>query len=425
MPDAAPLSTRRAARRRPMRKDRHISRSRVRAFVATAVLAAVTIFSLAMAITSGAASRSLEEGTSAPTAPLTSRETTTAKMPAPSYRPRRDPRAVSRSELAVRVSGNHLVNAEDDTLRLVGVDRSGTETLCAEDRGIFSGPTGSASITAMKAWHINSVRLPLNEDCWLGINGLNPAYSGARYRAAVEAYVARLNHAGLYVILDVSCSAPGSEPAQAHQDMLDASHGYKLWRSIARAFKRSPAVLFDLFNEPHNLGSTTHEEWSCWANGCAEYAGMDRLVSTVRSTGARNVIVVAGLSWASNDSGWLQHEPRDPRHQLAATFHVYYDVSACIDESCWNETLLPITARVPIVNDEFGELECGNPSAIAWLNEWMSFAAAHGFSMLAWAWDAWPVGCPGVPVLITNYEGSPTPFGAAVKAFYARPDLLR
>jgi endoglucanase len=336
------------------------------------------------------------------------------------------PRHTALPVLAVRVSGNRLVNAEDATVRLVGVNRSGTEFLC-EGRRIFDGPTGSASIAAMKSWHINSVRIPLNEDCWLGINGLSPASSGPAYRAAIEAYVARLNAAGLYVILDVHWSAAGTELALAHQDMLDASHGYTLWRSIATAFRRRPAVLFDLYNEPHNVGGATrtNEEWSCWLHGCGEYAGMGGLVSAVRSTGARNVILVAGVDWASDDSKWLQYEPKDRLHQLAATFHVYYDDSACTALSCWNKTLLPVAARVPVVNDEFGELQCGDPPAIAWLDQWMSYARTHGFSMLAWAWDVWQVGCPGGPVLITNNGGSPTSFGAAVKAFYGRPNPLR
>jgi endoglucanase len=297
--------------------------------------------------------------------------------------------------------------------------------LC-EGHSIFDGPTGAASIAAMKAWHINSVRLPLNEDCWLGINGLNPVSSGSAYRAAIEAYVARLNAAGLYVILDIHWSAPGKQLARAHQDMLDASHGYTLWRSIASAFKRRPAVLFDLYNEPHNVGGAirTNEEWRCWAHGCGEYAGVDGLVSAVRSSGARNVILLAGIDWADDDSKWLQFKPYDPVYQLAATFHVYYNDSACDYESCWNRTLLPIAAQVPLVNDEFGEMQCGDRAAIAWLNNWMSYATAHGFSILAWAWDAWQLGCPGGPVLITNNQGSPTAFGAAVKAFYARPNMF-
>ena len=34
------------------------------------------------------------------------------------------------------------------------------------------------------------VRIPINEDCWLGINGVPRAYSGAAYRAAIVAFVA-------------------------------------------------------------------------------------------------------------------------------------------------------------------------------------------------------------------------------------------
>ena len=49
--------------------------------------------------------------------------------------------------------------------------------------GFSDGPTDAASIAAMKAWHINAVRVPLNEDCWLGINGVKPQYGGAPYRA--------------------------------------------------------------------------------------------------------------------------------------------------------------------------------------------------------------------------------------------------
>ena len=332
-------------------------------------------------------------------------------------------RHVTLPSLAVSVRGNRLVSAQGDTLRLVGVNRSGSQYMCVLDRGIFDGPTDAASIAAMKAWQINAVRLPLNEDCWLGINGVNPAYSGVAYRAAIEAYVAQLNAAGLYVILDVHWNAPGNEQADGQQDMLDASHGYALWRSIATAFKAYPAVLFDLYSEPHGLGGTAAEQWRCWAQGCGEYAGMSGLVATVRSTGARNVILVAGLGWAADDSEWLQHEPRDPLHQLAATFHVYDGHTLCTTESCWNQTLRPIAARVPLVAGEFGEMQCGDPASIAWLNRWMSYATNNGFSMLAWTWNAKPGECPPEALLITSYAGSPTPYGAAVKAFYAEHTL--
>jgi endoglucanase len=358
-------------------------------------------------------------GALAPAVALTRAHGSASAARSSSRRRVRRHRHVNPPSLAVSVSGNRLVDAQGHTLRLVGVNRSGSQYMCVLGRGIFDGPTDAASIAAMQAWQINTVRVPLNEDCWLGINGLNPAYSGVAYRSAIEAYVAQLNAAGLYVILDVHWNAPGSELADGQRDMLDASHGYALWRSIATAFKGHPAVLFDLYNEPHSLGGSAAEQWSCWARGCGEYAGMSGLVATVRKTGARNVILLGGLSWAADDSEWLRYEPRDPLHQLAATFHVYYQHTLCTAESCWQQTLLPIAARVPLVADEFGEMQCGEPSSIAWLDQWMSYATTHGFSMLAWAWNAKQGECPPEALLITSYEGSPTPYGAAVKAFYA------
>jgi hypothetical protein len=56
---------------------------------------------------------------------------------------------------------------------LQGVSRSGTEFACVGGYGIFDGPNDDASIEAMKAWKINTVRVPLNEHCWLGINGVS------------------------------------------------------------------------------------------------------------------------------------------------------------------------------------------------------------------------------------------------------------
>jgi endoglucanase len=356
-------------------------------------------------------------GALAPAAAFTTRHQQASRIASSSARRKRHHEPAKRPSFAVRVRGNRLVNAQGQVLRLVGVNRSGSQYMCVLDRGIFDGPADAESIAAMKTWHINAVRVPLNEDCWLGIDGLNPAYSGIAYQSAIENYVAQLNAAGLYVILEVHWNAPDSEQADGQREMLDASHGYTLWHSVATAFKAHPAVLFDLYNEPHGLGNTTAEQWRCWERGCGEYAGMSGLVAAVRATGARNVILLGGLSWAANDSEWLKYEPYDPLHQLAASFHLYYEHTSCVTESCWDHTLLSLAARVPLVDDEFGELQCGEPAAVAWLNQWMSYATIHGFSMLAWAWNAKPNECS--QFLLTNYAGSPTPYGAAVEAFYA------
>ena len=103
----------------------------------------------------------------------------------------------------VHVAGNELVNASGTQVVLHGVDRSGTEYACVQGNGIFDGPSDQASITAMKSWGINAVRVPLNEACWNGESYVNPAYAGANYINAIEAYVSLLNANGIVAILDL------------------------------------------------------------------------------------------------------------------------------------------------------------------------------------------------------------------------------
>ena len=70
----------------------------------------------------------------------------------------------------LHVEGNKLVD-DGKPVRLLGVDRSGTEYACIQGNGFFDGQVDQAAVTAILGWHTNAVRVPLNEDCWLGING--------------------------------------------------------------------------------------------------------------------------------------------------------------------------------------------------------------------------------------------------------------
>src|SRR5712671_5623632 len=88
-------------------------------------------------------------------------------------------RPAQAATLAVQVNGTRLVDQNGAPLRLLGVNRSGAEYACAQGWGIFDGPSDAASIAAIASWHVNAVRVPLNEDCWLGVNGVNLSYGGA------------------------------------------------------------------------------------------------------------------------------------------------------------------------------------------------------------------------------------------------------
>jgi hypothetical protein len=117
--------------------------------------------------------------------------------------------AGSAQALSIAVSGNHLVNNGGKKVRLIGVNRSGSEYSCAGDDGrgghgygVFQGPVSNRAIKAMKTWRVNAVAIPLNEACWLGgYGGLKPAFSGAAYRDAIEGYVNRLTARGINEVL--------------------------------------------------------------------------------------------------------------------------------------------------------------------------------------------------------------------------------
>ncbi|GAC1331827.1 MAG: hypothetical protein NVSMB17_10210 [Candidatus Dormibacteria bacterium] len=323
------------------------------------------------------------------------------------YLPAASPRAaLAASQPAISVRGNLLVDGSGQEVRLLGINRSGTEYACIQGWGIFDGPSDDASVAAMAAWHINAVRVPLNEDCWLGINGVPAAYGGSAYRTAISDYVARLNRHNLYAILELHMNAPANQPAAGQQVMADADHSPAFWASVASAFTGNTGTLFDLYNEPHDI------TWDCWLNGCAtpgwNTAGMQSLVTAVRGTGATQPLMLGGLQWSGDLSGWLSHQPVDPVSSLVASFHTY-NFAACASSTCWDSTLLPVAGAVPVVTGEIGEDDCAH----GYIDPYMAWADRHGISYLGWTWDTWD--CRRGPALITDYSGTATAFGAGYR----------
>jgi endoglucanase len=330
----------------------------------------------------------------------------------------------------LHVSGNKLVNQSGDTVVLNGVDRSGGEYACVNGTGVWDGPMDAASVEAMRSWGVNAVRVPLNEACWLGESYVNPAYAGATYQSAVEAYVALLHQYGIVAILDLhwtdgayTGTSAGCSSAEAicQKPMPDAPNSVTFWTQVATAFKGDDATVFDLFNEPYPERADNYNEtegWQCWLNGGSScvgigytVAGMQTLVNAVRSTGANNVIMLGGLEYSNDLTQWLQYEPTDPDGNLAASWHSY-NFNTCSTQSCWTSQIAPVAAKVPVVAGEIGENDCAD----TYVNQLMPWLDSEGISYLAWTWDDWANGCATGPTLITDYLGDPTPFGAGVQS---------
>uniref|UniRef100_A0AAU2VER3 Endoglucanase n=1 Tax=Streptomyces sp. NBC_00003 TaxID=2903608 RepID=A0AAU2VER3_9ACTN len=325
----------------------------------------------------------------------------------------------------LRASGNKLVDAAGTTRRLLGVNRSGGEFMCVQGRGFFDGPVDDASVAAIADWHANAVRIPLNEECWLGLANIDPAYAGAKYIAAVQDFVHRVESHGMTPIVELhwsygqytgNSSGCSDLHASCQKPMPDAQYAPAFWTSVATAFKSDPAVAFDLFNEPYpdRATSTTDQAWACWRDGGScpgigyEVAGMQDLVDAVRGAGARNLVLAGGIAYANDLSQWTARAPTDPAGNLAAAYHGY-NFNSCASEACWDATLAPVAAKVPLVAGEIGENTCAH----SFVDRAMKWFDDRGISYLGWTWNAWD--CSSGPSLITGYDGTPTAYGAGLR----------
>jgi hypothetical protein len=315
----------------------------------------------------------------------------------------------------LKVSGNKIVNGEGQTIKIVGVNRSGFEYQCAHGQATYNdGPVNAAAIADMLTWNINTVRVPFNEDCWLGLNGMD----GPLYQTNYTEYIELLTAAGLAVIVDLHWTETSTGGlADGQEPMPDGTHGAALWTSVANAFKSYSNVIFDLFNEPYTGGtgfacpgvSTT--AWNCWLNGGStgcefNFSGMATMLNAVRATGATNVVMLGGLMYAGCVDLWATYKPTDPLNNLVVSVHLY-EGNTCDTTTCWSSTWETLSATYPVILGEIGEYDC----ATSYITSVMAAADALTFGSvgyLAWAWN--DDSCSS-PALITDYSGDATAFG--------------
>ena len=340
-----------------------------------------------------------------------------------------------------QVVGNRLVDATTgQTYMPRGVNWSSFEYACfygyaysdSSESGSVNPDAAGARVIA--SWGVNTVRVPLNQDCWLGEDASPSFGTVAGYRQAVQAWVTTLHDAGLAVILDLHWSGPAGIKADGQRAMAD-DRSDDFWTSVATTFRADPMVMFDVFNEPYTRydanGSLVFDlTWACWRNGgCSAPGtndgqpvdgttfttiGMQQLVAAIRGTGATQPILLAGRDYANDLGEWMANRPAD--NQLVASFH-NYNGQTCHTTACWDQTIAPVAAQVPVITGEFGETDCGDNM----LNAYMDWADRHGVGYLAWGW--WVLRdqpqC-GTLALLADQQGTPrAPNGTALKAHLA------
>jgi len=249
------------------------------------------------------------------------------------------------------------------------------------------------------------------------------AYTGANYRRAITSYVRLLHEHGMYAVLELHWNGTDKTFANWSHPMPDAAQSPAFWTSVAQTFRNDRAVIFDLFNEPNWSGG-----WECWLRGCTvwggsdgEYqaAGMQQLVDAVRRTGSVQPIFLEGNKYSADVSGVLKSLPEDPANALVVSPHLYDFSSGCKTLECVRvvagyDILSRIAKKLPVVFGELGEKDCSSRL----VEPVMDWADEEGFGYLAWAWNT--SSCSDFPALVKDYSGTPTAYGAGVRAHLAR-----
>ncbi len=346
--------------------------------------------------------------------------------------------------LPLKVKGNQVLNSKNQPVLLRGVDAACLEWTCD-----CNGQILETIRVAIDDWNSNIIRLPLAQDRWFG-KAPEQEDGGKAYRALVKEIVDLCSSKGCYIMLDLHWSDVNEWGQNIGQHSMPDRNSLIFWKDFAAVFANNPAVLFDLYNEPHDVS------WDVWLNGGMitdrpnrpnmptkkyEAVGMQELLNTVRSTGAKNVIVAGGLDWAYDFNGILAgRELKDPTgNGVIYANHAYDNKQESV--FTWITSMEEATAKFPVIISEFGG--SGGPHRrTGWWGQSPSTAIGDDWLLHVlqaiqdhnWSFTAWDLHPTAGPVLISDWNYTPTPdFGVYVKELlvtgklqkYTPPDLAK
>jgi endoglucanase len=204
-------------------------------------------------------------------------------------------------------------------------------------------------------WQSTLVRVPL------GVESQGYLDSPAANEAKVVTVVDRAVQRGLYAIIDWH-----DHHAESHQ-----SQAVDFFTRMAKKYGSSPAVLFEVYNEPLQLG---------WPS-VKSYA--EPVIAAIRGTGAKNLIIVGTPNW-SQDVDVAAKSPITTDGNVAYTLHFY---AATHKQSLRDKAKAALDANLPLFVTEWGTCEASGNGTVD-QNEtktWLAFLSQNQISWANWS----------------------------------------
>ena len=315
------------------------------------------------------------------------------------------------------VDGNKLMvrcGSENLQTRLKGINRSGLQ----HKNGLQLAGFGSDSMAELKAWHDTwqtvVVRLPIGQTYYLYYES---------YRKDIANIVATTKALGMYLILELH----GYDANNLNEEQPDPSSTPGFWGQVATSFGSETHVLFDIWNEPHNV------PWSTWKTNA------EQIIRAIRGAGANDtLIVVGGLDYAYDLTPLLDANNRisglGPIIYSTHPYPLKSDPPSMAAE--WDAKFGSIANLVPVIIGEYGVDDSSTPpqglgdktKAHNWMTALHQYIDAHQLSALAWSGGDNPqltYGKSGGGVNLPDNPPDPNqptdPFGVDVKAWMLKP----
>jgi hypothetical protein len=311
--------------------------------------------------------------------------------------------------MSLHTKGKKVLDAGGKRVWLYGVNIASLEW-CSGGENIEESVN-----RAINDWKVNLIRLPLAQDQWFG-KMTNQTDGGAAYRTLVDKLVDACAAGRVYINLDLHWSDCGkwvNEGGTLGQHSMPDKNSITFWQDMATRYKNQPNVMFDLYNEPHDVsfaiwrdGGTVTDKSEHRKAGHAkviyEAVGLQKLYDTVRATGATNVVAVGGLDWAYDLSGVL-------RGYGIKGSNLIYETHPYQNKKDWDKNFGDTSWKYPVYMGEWG-FGARNTNGLGYAQGLMQYARKHKLH-----WTAWDMHITAGPTLIKNWDYEPTVCGQFVK----------